>query len=84
MNKPNCLKRHELKALIYETLYQYPQGATAHTIARRMGYSHSHTRTAMNEMIVEYPDYVTYTEDIHRNMVRKTYIAKNYGREIVE
>lgn len=84
MNKPNYLKRHELKALIYETLYMYPQGATAHTIARRMKYSHSYIRTAMNEMVVEYPHYMAYTEDAHKGMVRKTYIAMNYGKEIVE
>lgn len=76
MNKEGCLKRHELKALIYETLLTYPQGATAHSLARHLNYNHSHIRAVLNEMVAAYPEFVSYTEDEHRNMVRKTYHAK--------
>lgn len=75
MNKEGCLKRHELKALIYETLLAYPQGATAHTLARHLNYNHSHVRTVLNEMVRDYPEYMSYALDEHQHMVRKTYHA---------
>lgn len=64
---------------LYEILCEYPQGATAYKLARRMCYSHSHMRVTLNRMVLEYPSHVGYIEDSHRGMTRKTYFARYEG-----
>ena len=77
----NWMRADDLMHRMYETLCEYPQGMTAYKMARRMGYSHSHMRVILNRMVELYPAFVGYTEDTHRDMVRKTYFAR-YGGEI--
>ena len=69
------LQRAALYQRVYDHLYN-TDGLTVYALARKTGYSVTHMRTIMNEMVALYPNFIGVTHDTYNNMPRKTYYAK--------